>query len=538
VHYYNPLPIWDYWNVVQHLPRYRAFDFRVLWEQHNEHRIVFPEIIFALDMLLAHGRQIVPLAISFLCYFSTWVVMSWAVFSDRSLTLTIRLLAVLLAGIVIGWQGSVMALGIPFLLNWTVTQCALVLALGLVAALRRTSRISFLIGTVICGTIATYSSGNGMLVWPVILVVSWVSSLRSRYMLVLGIAAISNIGLYFVDYRVSGGLDLGKLLSHPLYLVGFLSSYVSMPFGLLQSPQFGIWVGLLNLLLFFSLLAIAARARLLASAPAIVLFGYLAFTLLTALLTAAGRMNPDDLTFTAAKASRYLTVPLANWAALVLSLMWVAARRSWKIASSRNIAVTVGVLLWIMFPKFSPWLAQTDFIFARQQWGTVSVENGLLDPDMIRYIFPDLMFVKLYLPELRDHRLSLFSRGYSASLGESFAGRFPGTPMPRQTGAVTHTRRIHGGVEIVGWAEGSRSERIVFVNESGRIVGLGGKLQAGFPPELQSTDTPSSLAWVGFINSAFETRSFLTYVIDRHRSGIAPIAGPSVIPAVAANDLP
>jgi len=124
VHYYNPLPAWDYWDVVQHLQKYRALDFRVLWQQHNEHRIVFPEIVFALDMLLAHGRQILPLAFSFICYFGTWAVISWTVLSDKSLRLTIRYTAILLSGVVIGWQGSAVALGMPFLLQWTLTQFA------------------------------------------------------------------------------------------------------------------------------------------------------------------------------------------------------------------------------------------------------------------------------------------------------------------------------------------------------------------------------------------------------------------------------
>src|SRR5207249_1087963 len=103
--------------------------------------------------------------ISFICYFSTWLLMSWTIFSDRGLSRTLRYSAILLAGIVIGWQGSVMALGIPFLLNWTLTQFASVLALALIAALRNNSRVIYLAGLVTCGTVATYSSANGQLLW-------------------------------------------------------------------------------------------------------------------------------------------------------------------------------------------------------------------------------------------------------------------------------------------------------------------------------------------------------------------------------------
>jgi hypothetical protein len=66
------------------------------------------------------------------------------------------------------------------------------------------------------------------------------------------------------------------------------------------------------------------------------------------------------------------------------------------------------------------------------------------------------------------------------------------------------------------------------------MVGFGRKLLAGFPYELQSPETPSSLGWVGFINSTFESRSFSTYLIDRRTGRITPIGVPSTIPATKA----
>src|SRR4051812_16857811 len=61
VRYYVPLPVWDYWRVVENLEGYRHFDFATLWRQHNEHRIFFPKLFFAADVRWWHGRQILPL---------------------------------------------------------------------------------------------------------------------------------------------------------------------------------------------------------------------------------------------------------------------------------------------------------------------------------------------------------------------------------------------------------------------------------------------------------------------------------------------
>ncbi|MFL6353131.1 MAG: hypothetical protein ACJ74Z_14960 [Bryobacteraceae bacterium] len=530
VRYYNPLPIWDYWNVAQHLPQYRALDIRVLWVQHNEHRIVFPEIVFAVDMLLLHGREVLPLVISFSCYLGTWLVMSWAIFSDRSLSHTLRCSAILLAGIVIGWHGSVMALGIPFLLNWTLTQFASVLALALFATFINSSRLVYLAGTLTCATVATYSSANGLLIWPVIVLAGLVSYTPKRYIFVIALAAAGNIGLYFVNYRLSHQLDLGKLFNHPIYLLGFLASYVSMPFGVRAARHFGLWMGFANLLSFFYLLFVTARARLFASKPAIVLFGYFLFTLLTALLTAAGRMNPSDMAFIAAMASRYLTIPLANWGALLIALIWLSGGRGWQVVSPTVIVLISAAFLAITFPKLMPWVAANDAFFTKQQWATLSVENGLFDPEIARYLYPDPPFIKPFLQDLRAHHLSLFYKGYGASLGQPLTSRFS-RPFDRsRPGGITHVSPVSGGVQVVGWTDAPRPERFVFVDESGRIVGLGRKLPAGSPPDLPP-DTPRSLAWVGFVNLTFQSKVFSTYSFGPHEGRPAPIAPTSSIPA-------
>ncbi len=528
VQYYDPLPNWDYWNVVQHLPAYRAFDFGVLWQQHNEHRIIFPEIVFAADMLYLHGRQTLPLVISFACYFSTWLMMSWALFSDRNLPLTVRCSAISLAGIVFAWKGSGITLGTPFLLQWTLTQAAVVLAFCLIHLLKSSSRLIYLVGVVTFGVVATYSSGNGMLVWPLILAIGLLVSLSKRNMFVLAVSAVLSIGLYFVKYKVLGSLNLMDLVLHPIYLVGFLSSYISLPLGFFERGWFGACCGLVNLVLFFFLLIIALRTRLITSRPGIVLLGYSAFTFLTALLTAAGRMDPNDPTFTGAKAARFLSVPLVNWGALLLAFVWMAGRRHWRLVRPAYILVVVIVLMLAASRRLRPWVAGNDVLFARQQWATLSIENGLLDPDLVRYVHPSLLTIKPFLQWLRDDHLSCFYRGYSGLLGKSLASSFPEPSTRPQLGGVMRIVPVQGGVEIEGWTAQAPPERLVFVDESGRIIGLGRKLPAGAPPDFGSSGAPFQLAWVGFINSKFGNESFSTYSFGPHEGRPTLVSGPRV----------
>ena len=127
--YYTPAPYLDYWRTAQMLWMYETFTFRVLWMQHNEHRIVFPEIVFATDYFLLHGRQMLPIAVSFACYFGCWLVFVWAFGSDAAVPSRVRMCGALLAGVIIGWEGSAAILVNPFLLQWTLTWVAAMLSL-------------------------------------------------------------------------------------------------------------------------------------------------------------------------------------------------------------------------------------------------------------------------------------------------------------------------------------------------------------------------------------------------------------------------
>src|SRR5690348_2582550 len=89
IRFHSPLPYWDYWSTVERIDQYRRFDLTVLWHQHNEHRIIFPELVFAIDYLLFRGREALPVVISALSYIGLWAVLSTAVYRTK-LPLVVR----------------------------------------------------------------------------------------------------------------------------------------------------------------------------------------------------------------------------------------------------------------------------------------------------------------------------------------------------------------------------------------------------------------------------------------------------------------
>jgi hypothetical protein len=195
-----------------------------------------------------------------------------------------------------------------------------------------------------------------------------------------------------------------------------------MPFGGMKSPEFGISIGLAGFAAVALLMIFAMRFGLMRSSPAVVLFGYFLFTLLTILLTAAGRADPADLDFTAAKAGRYLTVPLLNWAAFLLLCLWMSANLRWRILTTKRLAVAFSLLLLAAFYKLRSWREENSRAFADYQWAALSVGNGLADSQILTRIFPSPEFVVALLPDLKKCRLALFYRDTGKWMGQAYTG--------------------------------------------------------------------------------------------------------------------
>ena len=526
---YNPLPVWDYWQVAQHLERYKALDLSVFWIQHNEHRIVFPEAIFAADMLFFHGHQIFSLVVSFCCYLGVWIVLAWTFESDKDVSPIVRKIGILLAGIVIGWQGSSVVVGNTFLLQWTMLELAVVLSLALLTASRKSSSLFYLAGAILAAVVATFSSANGMLLWPMLLAAGLLMRIPKVHLLSLAVSAAVTITGYFHGFHATNDLQWLNIVKHPLYFIGFVSSYLSMPMGALGQPAAAVGFGAFNLLSFLSLLVLAARKKLLSSPIAIVLFGSFIFALATAAITAAGRMNLSDPKFLAALAARYVTLPLVNWAVLLLVLLWISARLKWELLSPAAASIFACLCLVGLTSSLRSWITGNGSFIADQQVATLSVENGLLDPALEQKLYPDPGFATSMLPVLRRNHVAIYSGMPELSWLGKPAGSVFGNCSEQQQGKESNVLPIQGGFEVVGAVSSARAPKVVFVDERSRIIGFGEEVHAGVPAAIAPPPAEGQHYWIGFINSRYGSKSFSSYLVSHHGRNICPIEQPRTL---------
>lgn len=414
IEFYTPLPIWDYWQVVEHLPEYQSLKWGVLWRQHNENRIVFPEIVFAMDMLYAHGQMLLPLVLSSLSYLGTWTVLSLAAISDVRFPRWHCAIAVLLSGVVAFFETATMVLAVPFLLSWTFAQLGAAVSLFFLSTMKEKPSARSRYGVIAAATFATFSCANGLLLWPLLVSAAVLLRLGSRAVLTLIGAAMLNILLYFADYRLPvGHLAVGRLAAAPLQTLSFVASYMSMPFGIVKAPIFGVIVGSISLVLAVCLFLLAWKSKLIASKPAIVLFGYYAFALVTAFATAMDWAGPSGDSLDAAKQLRYLSVPQMGWAALFLIVLWMSSisKRRRILFPALSIFLTLACV--VAFVKLDRWFsAATAGSFVMEQRAASGIMSGDINRELVvHYIYPDFNAVIDGLARLRADRLSIYYSG-------------------------------------------------------------------------------------------------------------------------------
>jgi hypothetical protein len=521
VRYYDPLPVSDYWRVIEDLPAMEAGDWSWLWRQHNEHRIVFPELVFAADELLFSGQQVLPLITSFSCYLSTLILLGCTFWRSVNAPAQVKLCALLLGGVIAGWPLSAFVLGTPFLLQWTLLQFAVVLGLSTVSS----SGLIFPV-YVTCGVLATFSSANGILLWPVLLGVAAYRGVSRGRLIALALSAVTAVGVFFIGYeRPTTGFRAS--LQHPASPFGFVLSYLSMPFGVLRHPGFGFVFGLLSLAVWVGCFAGSFRRRTRSiSRYEVLAFGYFSFLLLTATLTSVGRMDLGDPGFSNAKAARYLTLPLLGWALCIPLLITVSLREQWRLFAPRTILLVTIVTVGFMEIRLGRWLRTNDNYVSHQQWAAVSLENGLFDPATVGSVFPDQAFVQHYLPILQTYGKSIFADPAFAFLGQDFQSLFPQVNRRLGGGGILRTARFPGGLSIVGWAahlRGGRRTTVVLVNETGKIVGLGRHLRAGIPRELSPLPVDEASTWVGYVNERYPSKYFTPYVVATNNLSASPV---------------
>jgi hypothetical protein len=492
--YYTNMWIWDPWDFLAHYNAYRHFDLAAFWIQHNEHRIIGTELLYALDMLLFRGQQILPEAAGIAAYLGVLLILvccTWLYTEDKWPVAC----AACLAAAIAGYKICVVSLNIPFLACWPQVEFFSAAAFASLAL--RHTRLPRVFLAISFGIAATYTLASGVL----------------------------SVALYFFHYHNLNTFTLLPALHHPGYFAMFLGSFLGMPFSAAFAGGPIIWTSVCGWVALALLLAdgiwILWKRRY-AEPAAIVLGGFCLMVLASALLTAVGRMEPSDPLIVASRAGRYITEPTTFWCALLLLTVWVIGA-AWKRCAAFLFLLTTALLTFQILSQTTEYFQWWDNYFRRGQWASIGLANGLTDGSISDVLLPGRQFVTQFKHVLIENRFALFAGPEYNWIGSPASHLFSLGPDGAFHGEITTVRKIGCDFEVQGWADGAN--RVIFVSQSGQILGFAMRPAAG-PAELYSNDVPPNLAFTGFIRSQFGAHRFSAWAVDPSGHRISRLGAP------------
>jgi hypothetical protein len=486
---YHAVLFWDQWSTVELFDRLLGGSATLsdFIADHNEHRLLVPRLIFALDLWLTDARNGVNFAAILICQ-AIHVALFHHMISQRVGAQAVRwaltaFVTLLLFCIVqkenFTWGFQIQFVGV-FLL---FTLAAWTLATAQARSAEDAPRWGLAIAGLLCGLAAAFTMANGVVALFAIAVVFAAARLLNRLTAVVAVVAIVLIAGYAATFTPNPGhTPLGFALQNPLIFIQFVAIYLGCLFAPL-GETFALVAGAIGL-------AFAAAAGIaLAARPVgpdrvnLTLIAILVFAILTAAMTAVGR---SSFGFEQAVASRYATPSAIFWAAAVtLAVLTVLGRTDPQ--PGRIVAALVLILAVTLVSLYAIFWAQFEYRFLRQfrvmdlQHGADALLSEVDDDAALRKLFPQLERMKTTLiPILKARRINVFARPPAWPLGAQVPQAQLVTAPERCRGAIeriTAVQGIPGAFQLDGWAWDNAArqpfDRIVTLSEDRRVTGYG-----------------------------------------------------------------
>jgi hypothetical protein len=540
--FYCPLPYGDMWWFVRDMSEFRShrIGLSFLWNQHSEHRLVFPRLIFWVDLQFFHFRGVFTIVCSFLLQAGEAMLLCFAFWrAERNAPVSRLSYAALVFGMMFS-ASQIENLIFPFQIQFPLAFFMASASILLVLHHCETNGgdwISMFLGLVaaIC---ATLSLGCGLLVWPVLVLICIIERAPHKALWMTGVAGISIWISYFIGYlSPSQSADPWVSLRHPIRVSAFTFTFLAS--ALTTTPS--RFAGLLGLV-FLSGSAIGlflyVRVRSESSWKARSFFVYLAvFIVVTAFLTSLGRLNSD---LDEAATIRYRMPTLIFWACMI------ALGSSLSGATTRHIVRLLGgPLLALLFvavflvPTQQPTIEEFARLSRQIADDSIDLAFNVTDQvyDRLFRIRPDL--VRSYAPFLQENHLSIFADRLLTAWNEPLTDLFADVSSHQCSGSVDRlepigeTAKQKGAVFGWGWlpTEDRGPKTIILADDRNAIVGLARGLEPR-PDIAAYFRNPKMLAtgWSGFYHLDSASQTITGYAILPGGDALCPLGQVEVQP--------
>ena len=509
------VPRWDDWEIIPIASGFLHGNLTasMLWSQHNENRM---PVAYLFDLIFTRFGNLDFRALMFfsaILIVAAYALLGWSYFRNRRFTWW-GLVPVTLIGFSLAQHDNPLW---GFQIAWYLVVVCLAVTLYCLISLEEHMRWK-LICAMVAAAIGSFSSFQGLLIWPAGLVVLILQEVRRRVVIQWLVVAFAVTVVYFVGFNLgsTGGGSIASALIRPDRLVPFLlvelgsvaaGTDPASPPGYAGLGLFGLLLLALSGAVVFSAWRSRPNAQLALAAALIV------FALLFDVFVYAGRGASGIASATTSRYTTYnLLLLLGNYfglAALVRLSSGIELRR---VVGTAGLFVILLLAQVVAATSIGLKVGEAQRIAALQS-AAVTLDYLNASPVRIQsYVYPDVVtFRRLSALAQRDN-LSLFSGGKKCS---TFSGWEPHlSPARSLDGGYAARPRADRSLGL--YLKGNRR-----ANEAWRVLSeLYGKrpdLAASYPA-WGITSPASVLAWAGTANASKYARGALAAYSQEYRA--------------------
>jgi hypothetical protein len=486
---YSVVPYWDELNVMtSYVDAMHKSVLPWMWAQHNEHRILFYKSLFIMDMQFFQGRNWPMYAAMFCSQATLAIVIGYMLYKlgDVKGPLWRACFGLTLFCLFCPsqWENFCWAFQISFVLvNLWVAAAVLCLVIHKQRlASGQPGGMGLVLVSLLAATAATFTVGNGITIWPVLIVLALLTKLPWRLVAiyVLGLACVVPVYLIGYDSPSKHASPLESLHQPRLvleYMANYFGGGVVPDSGILKTGAVGLApaIGLLGLIAATVLLL---RLTLQGSKKGFLEYafaGIILYAMATALITSLGRLNLGTVQ---AFISRYQSFALMFWLALALWIITITARQPTAIGLIA-VYLLIVVVACYSATQYSGIVEHVSFNKAARELGGAAIITGIHDEGFLRAQILSTPIAWPEVEELRPRQLSLFSTRRAKQFGQDFARYYRVASPDTCKGKVEDASYVSTNPEgivirgsLVQRQAGEPVENVLFVAE-GKIVGFG-----------------------------------------------------------------
>jgi hypothetical protein len=475
---YSGVLYWDEWDarLTMDVP-FGELNWNLLWQQHNEHRIVLSKILFFLDFRFFNGSNIPLIFLNFVFVAMTVLVMHKTVGlgadrAPKNSRIALIYIFTLFSFSVLQIENYSWGFQTQFFLSVLIPLTSFLFYLKFTTK----NQNRYLVLSYFCAlaSLGTMASGNFSII--VILLTSLYLRRQVREVATHALVAFFLLSLYTYEYESSNASPLATFIQHPEFVANYVLTYFTSPINQLTYFKIPTIISIFTLGVFLSslrrvFLNMKYRDISILNSIGIMIFLY---TFLIALVSAGGRYY---FGVGQASASRYTTISLLGWFGAIL----VLANKNVKSKEVQKFTwVKLAIVLTFAFLPFQIINSNAmNDVKSHRNLASIALLHSIQDDSISIALYPSGQRVAELSNSLIENKKSIFTWGFQETHNPKGLSLSNSIDRPNCIGFVDSIRISSSGKGfiVVGWVAAEAGDdahlNLLATNEMGNVVGAG-----------------------------------------------------------------